>query len=246
MKILNDQPSELLFQTLKQIRQASNVEKIYKILVDFSQRLSFDRIIICSISPNHRSEIIEEIFFVHGDWADRTNIEERDKYLRNCPITRHIFDHDEPFFWSKTHDKNSLKETYRVINNILDQGEVNGVQVPIFGRTGLEGAVSFAGQLSDLGADFRFILQSVCTAAFREIQRKKILKFPREKYVLTQREKEVLKWAAIGRKQFEIAEILKISERTVENHLRSIRKKLSVKSTGQAIASALLLEEIYL
>ncbi|WEH91126.1 hypothetical protein PYR77_09415 [Acinetobacter soli] len=62
MKILNDQPSELLFQTLKQIRQASNVEKIYKILVDFSQRLSFDRIIICSISPNHRSEIIEEIF----------------------------------------------------------------------------------------------------------------------------------------------------------------------------------------
>lgn len=110
----------------------------------------------------------------------------------------------------------------------------------------MEGAISFAGNLSDLSADFRFILQSVCTAAFHEIQRKRHLNVIHENLLLTQREKEILKWTAVGRKQSETAEILKISERTVENHLRSVRKKLNVKSTAQAIASAILAGEISL
>lgn len=244
MKTFEDQPAELLFQTLRQIRQASKIEDIFDVVVEFAQNIDFDRLIICSIAPHGKEELIDEVFFVYGNWTDRTNIEERNKYLRNCPITRNIFDYDEPFFWTKTFNKNNSKETYRVIKNISERGEESGVQVPIFGRTGLEGAISFAGKLSDLGADFRFILQSVCVTAFREIQSKRSLNLLRENSVLTQREKEILKWTAVGRKQSEIAEILKISERTVENHLRSIRKKLEVKSTGQAIASALLKGEI--
>ncbi|WEI21861.1 helix-turn-helix transcriptional regulator [Acinetobacter bereziniae] len=87
------------------------------------------------------------------------------------------------------------------------------------------------------------MLQMICQLAFR-----KILSYRPDTSVqqrkLTQREKEVLKWAAIGRKQIEIAEILKISERTVENHLRNVRKRLGVKSTAQAIASAMVSKEI--
>lgn len=246
MKTFKDQPAELLFQTLKQIRQASQVDTIFEIIVDFAKKMDFDRIIICSISSQMHDELIDEIFFVYGNWADRNNIEERDAYLRHCPITKHIFDYDEPFFWSKTIDQNNLKETYRIIKSTSEQGAESGVQVPIFGRTGLEGAISFAGNLSDLSADFRFILQSVCSAAFHEIQRKRHLNVIHENFLLTQREKEILKWTAVGRKQSETAEILKISERTVENHLRSVRKKLNVKSTAQAIASAILAGEISL
>ncbi|RSO58817.1 LuxR family transcriptional regulator [Acinetobacter lactucae] len=246
MKTLKYQPAELLFQTLKQIRQAIQMNEIFEALVQFAKAIDFDRVIITSISPNTHEEFIDEIFFVYGNWTDRTNIEDRERYLRNCPITRHIFDYDEPFFWTKTTDKNNSKETYRVIKNINERGEVSGVQVPIFGRTGLEGAISFAGELSVLEADFRFILQSVCVAAFRELQKKRSLNLLRENYALSPREKEVLKWTALGRKQSEIAEILKISERTVENHLRSVRKKLEVKSTAQAIACALKINEIEL
>lgn len=38
-----------------------------------------------------------------------------------------------------------------------------------------------------------------------------------------------------GRRQVEIAAILGISERTIENHLRRIRKRLGVTTTAQAI-----------
>ena len=52
---------------------------------------------------------------------------------------------------------------------------------------------------------------------------------------LTARESEILSWIASGRRQVEVARLLGLSERTVENHLRRIRRRLGVASTAQAI-----------
>lgn len=57
--------------------------------------------------------------------------------------------------------------------------------------------------------------------------------------VLSEREKEILKCAAEGLKQKEIAERLYISRRTVNNHLVSINNKLGVNSTVSAIIQAI-------
>lgn len=246
MKHVKDQLSELLFQTIQQLRQARELENIYAIFVDFAHQLNFDRIIICSVSPYAQHDFIDQIFFIYGDWIDHNNIAEREIYLRRCPITRHIFEYDEPFFWAKIFNKETEKESYRIIKSPLDNGNVNGVQVPIFGRTGLEGAISFAGKVVDMSADFRFILQAVSTVTFREIQRRTKIHTIENKRILTEREKEVLKWTAVGRKHSDIADILEISVRTVENHLRNIRKRLGVQSTAQAISSALISKEIEL
>ncbi|MBP1042905.1 response regulator transcription factor [Vagococcus sp. BWB3-3] len=56
---------------------------------------------------------------------------------------------------------------------------------------------------------------------------------------LSEREKEILKCAAEGLKQQEIAERLHISRRTVNNHLLSINEKLQVNSTVSAIIQAI-------
>ncbi len=237
------QLADLLFQTVHQLKQAHQLQQVFQILVSFAATLNFDRIIVCSVFPHNQSEWVDEIFFVSGPWSNVENIDEREIYLRRCPITRHIFEYDEPFFWTKALNKKTGKESYRVIKNTSNQDELSGIQVPIFGRTGLEGAFSFAGNLSDVSDDFKLMLQMICQLAFR-----KILSYRPDTSVqqrkLTQREKEVLKWAAIGHKQIEIAEILKISERTVENHLRNVRKRLGVKSTAQALASAMVSKEI--
>lgn len=245
MRLASNQLADLLFQTVHQLRQARDLESLFKILVGFAAQLNFDRIIVCSVSPQNQHEWIDEVFFVHGNWVDRSNIEEREVYLRRCPITKHIFEYDEAFFWAKSLHKKTAKETYRIIKSPLHLGEVNGIQVPVFGRTGLEGAISFAGEISDMGADFKLTVQMVCNIAFGEILHKQKHRIAHKK-ILTKREKEVLKWAAVGQKHFEIADILKISERTIENHLRSIRKRLGVKSTAQAIASAIISREIEL
>ncbi|RTG14205.1 LuxR family transcriptional regulator, partial [Serratia marcescens] len=61
---------------------------------------------------------------------------------------------------------------------------------------------------------------------------------------LSAREREVLSWTAIGRRQADIAAMLGLSERTVENHLRRIRQRLGAATTAQAISVAIRLGEI--
>ena len=60
------------------------------------------------------------------------------------------------------------------------------------------------------------------------------LRFPQ----LSAREAEVLQWVAAGKSQSDVAEILGISDRTVEVHLRSVRTKLQALTTAQAVGRA--------
>ena len=56
---------------------------------------------------------------------------------------------------------------------------------------------------------------------------------------LSAREKEILQWVAAGKLQQEIGDILSISHRTVEIHLRSARHKLGAFTTVQAVGRAI-------
>ena len=67
------------------------------------------------------------------------------------------------------------------------------------------------------------------------------LRFPS----LSQREIEVLQWTAAGKSYQDIGDILGISHRTVEVHLRSGRAKLYAITTPQAVGRAISLGLIY-
>lgn len=56
---------------------------------------------------------------------------------------------------------------------------------------------------------------------------------------LSAREIEVLQWIAAGRSQIDVGDILSISNRTVEVHLASARRKLAALSTPQAVGRAI-------
>lgn len=62
---------------------------------------------------------------------------------------------------------------------------------------------------------------------------------------LSTREVEILQWTAAGKSQQDIGDILSISHRTVEVHLRSARQKLHALTTPQAIGRAINLGLIY-
>jgi DNA-binding CsgD family transcriptional regulator len=54
---------------------------------------------------------------------------------------------------------------------------------------------------------------------------------------LTPREREILHWLAEGKRDAEIAAILNLSIRTVEQHVRSCLRKLNVKTRSAACAA---------
>jgi LuxR family quorum sensing-dependent transcriptional regulator len=59
------------------------------------------------------------------------------------------------------------------------------------------------------------------------------------KNVLTTREIEVLRWVARGKSAWEIGEILHITKRTVDEHVRTAARKLGAVNRTHAVALAL-------
>lgn len=62
---------------------------------------------------------------------------------------------------------------------------------------------------------------------------------------LSKRELEVLQWLAAGKSQQDVADILNISTRTVEVHVRSSREKLVALTTSQAVGRAIGMNLIF-
>lgn len=227
-------------RTILEIEKSDGLPPIKEAVRAVAQPLGYDRFVMFSASPS-RDELVDKIYWMEGDWFGDGTIVDSETYLRRCPVTRHALDADEPFFWTKTITERG--EKYRVVRTPRGAG-IHGLQVPIFGRTGLEGAMSFGGERIDASAQTRLVLTLLGTAAFRSARR---VMEAREQDVagnLSPREREVLRWTAAGRRQADIAETLGLSERTVENHLRRARLRLGATTTAQAVRTAIRSGEI--
>lgn len=66
------------------------------------------------------------------------------------------------------------------------------------------------------------------------------------KNILTKREKEVFDLLILNKTTKEIAESLKISEKTVRNHISNSMQKLGVKGRASAVVELIKLKEINL
>ncbi|MBE6139088.1 MAG: response regulator transcription factor [Firmicutes bacterium] len=67
-----------------------------------------------------------------------------------------------------------------------------------------------------------------------------------KKSILTKREKQVFEMLIINKTTKEIANSLKISEKTVRNHISNAMQKLGVKGRASAVVELLRLGEISL
>jgi DNA-binding CsgD family transcriptional regulator len=125
-----------------------------------------------------------------------------------------------------------------------------GITVPIRGPYGDRGILSVTATMAD--ADWRRLsrqimgeLQQAAVHLHDAVMRSSLLLPPLTHPILSAREREVLQWIAAGKSQIDVGDILGISSRTVEVHLRSAREKLGALTTVQAVGRAIGLGIIY-
>ena len=116
---------------------------------------------------------------------------------------------------------------------------IHGLQIPFYGPLGLEGAMSLGGTAIDSSSQARLAMTMISTSAFYAARKCVEGTSIMPMHKLTQREIEALSWVAIGKRQADIAAAMNISPRTVENHLRSARRRLGVATTAEAIRVAI-------
>lgn len=227
--------ADAAFRAVLAIEESLALPAIQGAVRAFARPLGYDRFVLFSASAAQDDEV-ERIYWVEGNWFGAGEAVDAETYVRHCPMTRHVLQAREPFFWTKT--QNVAGELYRVVRAPRGRG-LHGLQVPVFGPLGLEGAMSLGGEQINASPSARLAASVVAAAAFSAAR--KLLEAPAGELAraLSDREREVLAWTAAGRRQAEIAATLGLSGRTVENHLRRARRRLGVATTAQAVRAAI-------
>lgn len=217
--------------TIAAIERGADVDALRRAAGAFAGPLGYDRSILYAAPPSGDG-IVEQVLWAEGDWGDGESEFDAEAYLARCPVNRHVLETDQPFFWTKTGKPG--RDAYRVVRRPRGPG-IHGLQVPLFGHAGLIGAMSFGGTAVDSTVDARAALTLIATSAFHAALRLAGPSAPSIPPNLSDREVQVMRWVASGRRQADIALMLGLSERTIENHLRRIRKRLGASSTAQAM-----------
>lgn len=163
--------------------------------------------------------------------------------FRNSPLFARLRTSTAPLIWSLDglRDPAAEQDNARVL--FAEAGYLSGVVLPVHSPEGERAAITFEGTRgvvtrSELG---ELLLEAMLSYdLFCRMKSE-----PRSEGArLSEREVQVLNWAANGKTSIEIATILSLSDHTVNSYLNSAMRKLDCVNRTQLVAKALRLRII--
>lgn len=163
----------------------------------------------------------------------------RRNYIRFDPIVRLSRRSQLPFSWDeRSYADETDPRALEVMHDKASFGMREGFVVPIHAPNGSKSAVAMSGSKVSLPAGAKPIIHLMAVYAFDRVQA--ITGVRRSgRPALTEREREVLTWVAHGKSAWEIAKILDIAKRTVDEHAQTAYRKLGAVNRTHAVAIAL-------
>lgn len=174
-----------------------------------------------------------------NEWAQRYY--EREYFLRD-PIALSFTKSARPYTWSEALEMIPCEpDQHQIMAESAEFGLRDGYVIPIMGHANYKAIVGFAGR--ELDKDPRNLAAMHMMAIYAHDRIRKLrfgspdrrLPLPVK---LSARELECLRWAANGKTNWEIGQILSISENTVTTHIRRAMNKFGVGTRTQAVVLA--------
>lgn len=207
---------------------------VERILAEFG----FEHFVITGLpNPNDRLDQVLLIRRLPAGWFEhyaRHNYMYLDPVFRNCRATT------SPFDWGEApYDPETEPGAIEVMQRATDFGMARGFSVPIHGPEGCEACFSMSGRNPDLTGRTKPAVHMIAMYAFERARQvgRRPAKPPSNP--LTQREQEVLTWAALGKSSRDTAEIMQITERTALAHAINATHKLGAANRTQAVVRAM-------
>jgi LuxR family quorum sensing-dependent transcriptional regulator len=156
------------------------------------------------------------------------------------PALAMLFQTRKPFTWTEAAERTTSPLGARMFGDVKDiTGTDNALVVPIHDRPGETAAVLLSGAGLDFDPEVRPILH-LASVYFSGVARDLVDRPPEiEACPLTARQLECLRWVMDGKSDWEIGEILGISERTAHNHIEAAKRSLDLGTRTQAFVHAL-------
>ncbi|MBB4064341.1 helix-turn-helix transcriptional regulator [Gellertiella hungarica] len=165
---------------------------------------------------------------------------DREGLLTASPVIDRLRNSTTPFTYDTSRINHGRKDGKheKVVEAFNRYGMERGAYFPVHDSLGQRGAISLSGERDGFDFDEMVALSYIFVhvfdslSALREMDRR-----PGES--LTDREIDCLTWTAAGKTSAEIAEILTLSEHTVNHYLNRATKKLDTVNRTQAVVKAM-------
>jgi len=178
------------------------------------------------------------------DWLDHYNAQ---AYQQSDPVWQRLLQSPTPFFWGDVMDRikadpnmpdDRLQRALRVMNEAAEAGVADGIGISYVNSFGEIAAVALSRSRGEKERRYKDMAEVFLLASFFHEKFRSFLVEP-ELPRLTDREREVLLWAAESKTDAEIGAILGITPRAIRFHWSNIFGKLGVNGRMRAVVMAI-------
>lgn len=239
---------DLIEAALAFVDRSNEIDKPTELIEEFSvvvRQLGFKHFIMTGL-PAY-GEDVEQLIVANGwppGWLERYR---EGRFFFDDPVSKAAFVSAGPYTWRAARERNeTTSRTMQIEGEAREFGMVDGIAIPLFDPENWQAIVSLAAEVPiDVPRRVIVLLQGVAPLVHGQLSNLltgEAPKVPR----LTQREAEILTWAAHGKSAWDTGQILSISENTVRFHLKQIRHKLNSSSLTHSVAIAVHSRQIRL
>ena len=228
---------DLTLEILKSLDRAHSREDILRAIMPRLNAFGIEYIISAMIPQKRLPARSQKNFVILENTSDEWNRLYFSKgYMYSDPIVQATLTSTTGFRWSDVEAAGPLDARSRqIMGEAREFGLGDGFTVPLATLEEERGGLTFAGPKLDISPAQRGVLTLL--ASYVVGQMLLIDSGPNERRMgLTPRERESLQWAAEGKTDWEIGELMGISRHGVDFHLRSARVKLGCVTRTQAVA----------
>ncbi len=189
--------------------------------------------------PKYASTVPDSILSVSlpASWKDRYLAQ---NYIGRDPIMRTLAGTHRSFTWAESLEAGNYSRADRnIVFEAGDHGLHAGFVVPIDRPRTRRAMVTMGGEGQTLSRRDRADLHFAALYAHARIRSLGAEAYRGRTLPLSSRERECLEWAAMGKSDWEIGEILAITASTAGWHIERAKRKLGVSTRIQAVVIAL-------
>ena len=171
-------------------------------------------------------------------------------YVRIDPVISHGPKLMLPFEWEQVAAENMLEgKSATLYKEAADLSIQKGLSIPIHGHKGEFAMMSVvpdakgreAEKLIEENRNLLHLLALYYHNHAGSMLIERMHGATKRKSVLTNREREVLQWTAVGKSTWDISQILHLSEASVVFHIENAKRKLEVSNRTHAVVKAIML-----
>ena len=233
---------ETVFDSVAEIKTCQNETDIFNILAKTSRIFGMTSFGVSGIPLP--GEDMKPYFLLNGwelEWQERY-IE--NGYVHVDPVIQRCGHSIDPFAWKEAVQGRKLSAgAQKIMNEAQEFNMLHGYAIPVHSIQGQQAIVTFGTDHYELSEEDEDALHMIAIYAHAQLRKLKGHvnkdKFPRDVTRITPREKECVLWASEGKTNDDIAQIMSISRRMVEEHLARAGNKLDTCGKTHLVAESI-------